>query len=185
MFLPTKDGVACDECGVGSRHDFVYYSFDFRAVDVYNNRRPALDQILHQPIIFSTDVCAACYHKHATAVVANYNKIISPQRRVRPEIVCELSGAVLAGTYTYYYAVVTKVTVRTTGQARCINCQTPTTNIQVPCVKCAGRSFQQVITTVPEPRHLEINLSEAMYKALTTTAATVRKVAGEWMTTST
>ncbi len=160
MQLSDRSGVMCDKCGTTHRTDFTYYSYDFRLVEVQANRRPPLDQIINSVVIFSLDLCSACFAVHKALVTANYAKVLSPQRRVRVEVVCDLSGAVLAGTYIYYHVAVTKVEVRAAGQ------------------KTAR------LTT--DPRHVELNVSEPVYKQLIAAAATRRTQpgAGEWATTS-
>jgi hypothetical protein len=157
MQLPTKDGIACDVCGLGCRYDFTYYSYDFRPVEVYGNVKPPLDQIVQFPVIFSLDVCPACFDKHKKLIVANFAKIQSPKRRVVIGTPCDLSGRLMTGTYSYYHVAITKVDVRAT--------QKP------PVVKT-------------DERYVEMNITDDMYKQLTTNAGTVRKVAGEWSTNS-
>lgn len=185
MQLAEKDGIACDQCGTTHRHDFTYYSFDFRPVAVVDNRRPSLEMIFHTQVIFSLDICPACFEKISADVVRNYNKIMSPQRRVRVETVCELSGKVMTGSYTYYHIDVTKVVVRATGQPFiCVSCKTKTFEGGEPCTKCQGTKFVCPAAVAPTDRFVEVNLSEDMYKRLTEAAAKVRQVAGTWSTKS-
>lgn len=157
MQLPTKDGIACDVCGMSCRHDFTYYSYDFRPVEVHGNVRPSLDQILIQPVTFSLDVCPACFDKHKKITIANYQKVLSPKRRQVVGVYCDLTGRLLVGSYNYYHLAITKVDVRAT---------------QKPA---------QVRT---DERHVELNVTEDMYKQLTENAGKVRQVAGEWSTKS-
>lgn len=157
MQLPSRDGIACDVCGMSCRHDFTYYSYDFRPVEVHGNVKPPLEEIFHFPVTFSLDVCPACFDKHKKTVIANYNKILAPKRRTVVGTLCDLSGQLMAGTYNFYHIAVTKVDVRAT------------------------KKPAQITT---DERHVEINVTEDMYKKLTETAGTVRKVAGEWSTNS-
>ena len=157
MKLPTNDGIGCDLCGMTCRHDFTYYSYDFHHVEVYNNSRPDLQSILSSPIIFSIDVCPACFDGHRKTIIANYNKILSPKRRTVTGTHCDLTGQKLVGTYEFYYAEVTKVVVRTAG----------------------GRP-----AVATDKRHVEMSVCEDTYKKLTASAGTVRKVAGQWSTNS-
>ena len=183
MLLSTKDGYACDQCGLTHRHDFTYYSFDFRSVSISQNRKPSLDQILHFKVVFSLDVCPACFEKVKTTIIEQYAKIMSPQRRVRIETVCELTGKVLVGTYNYYYVDVTEVEVKITSQpAVCTKCKQKTFDDKSPCTKCKGTSFVRPASTASKPRIVEFSVCEDMYKKLTESAATVRQVAGEWST---
>ncbi len=157
MRLPSGDGIACDLCGLQCRQDFTYYSYDFHHVEVYDNVRSDLQSIIDSPVVFSIDVCPACFAAHRKTIIANYSKVASPQRRVFTGTHCDLSGVRLTGTYEFYYAEITKVTVRTvTGKP----------------------------TIATDRRHVEISVSEDMYKKLTASAGTVRKVAGEWSTKS-
>lgn len=155
MQLPTKDGIACDVCGMSCRHDFTYYSYDFRPVEVHANRKAPLEEIFSFTVTFSLDVCPACFDKHKKLLIANYNKILAPKRRVMVGTLCDLSGQLLAGTYNFYHVAVTKVDVR---------------------------AAQKSVKT--DERHVEMNVTEDMYKKLTESAGTVRKVAGEWSTNS-
>jgi hypothetical protein len=185
MQLPERDGIACDQCGMTCRHDFTYYSFDFRPVVVTDNRKQSLDSIFHNQVVFSLDVCPACYDKIAADVVKNYSKIMSPTRRTRVDTVCELSGKTMIGSYTYYHLNVTKVSVRMSGQASiCVKCKTATDDKSKPCVKCAGTRFIRPASVTSTDRFVEVNLCEDMYKRLTETAGKVRQVAGAWSTNS-
>lgn len=157
MKLPTHDGIACDLCGLACRHDFTYYSYDFRFVEVFNNRRADLESIISSPTIFSLDVCSACFDAHKKTTIANYSKIMSPNRRVVIGVMCDLSGKMMVGTYNYYHVSVTKVEVRGAQKAAAIK---------------------------TDERHLELNVTEEIYKGLTSSAGVVRKVAGEWSTNS-
>lgn len=155
MQLASKDGIGCDLCGMTCRSDFTYYSYDFHHVEVYGNSRPDLGSILSSPTIFSLDVCPVCFDGHRKTLIANYAKILSPKRRVVTGVHCELTGQLMVGTYEYYYTEVTKVTVRSVG----------------------GKP-----TVSADKRHVEMSICEDMYKKLTASAGTVRKVAGEWST---
>lgn len=157
MQLPSRDGIACDVCGLGCRHDFTYYSYDFRSVEVHGNSKPSLQDIFSFQVVFSLDVCPTCFDKHRKLLIANYNKIISPKRRAVVGTLCDLSGKLLVGTYNFYHIAVTKVDVR---------------------------AVQKPVRMVTDERHVEMNVSEDMYKQLTVNAGVVRKVAGEWSTNS-
>lgn len=184
MQLPTRDGVICDKCGTSHRHDFTYYSFDFRPVEVHANRRPGLQEIIAQPAVFSLDICPACFEQMKGQVVANYNKLVlSPQRRVRVDVVCDLSGKLQAGTYTYYHVAVTKVEVAVAKQPVCAKCRVPVEPGK-PCPQCRGDKAARPVSMRTDERHVEINVCEDMYKSLTANASTVRKVAGEWSSNS-
>lgn len=185
MQLPERDGIACDLCGTTHRSDFSYYSFDMRPVTVTQNRRPSLDQIFHCQPVFSLDVCPACFTKVSDDIVKNYSKIMSPQRRTRIEVVCELSGKAMAGSYTYYHMNVTKVVVRITGQPFiCVGCKNTTNDKSKPCDKCKGTRFVRPANVVATDRFVESNISEDMYKRFTDSASKVRQVAGTWSTKS-
>lgn len=157
MQLETRDGIMCDVCGLGCRHDFTYYSYDFRYVEVLGNVRPPLEAIVSTPVIFSIDVCPVCFDKHKKLIIVNFAKIQSAQRRTVVGVLCDLTGKLMVGTYNFYHVAVTKVDVRAT---------------------------QKPPTVKTDVRHVEMNITEDMYKQLTTNAGTVRKVAGEWSTNS-
>jgi hypothetical protein len=183
MQLAERDGIACDHCGTTYRHDFTYYSFDFRSVAVTDNRKPSLEIIFSSQVIFSIDTCSACFDKVKNLVIQNYNKIMSPQRRVRVETVCELSGEIMVGSYTYYHIEVIKVDVKTIGQPNvCIQCKTKTFDDGKPCSKCGSVRFIRPAIVAADRRFVELAVCENMYKRLTETAATIRQVAGQWAT---
>ena len=183
MELPTKDGVLCDKCGTSHRHEFTYYSFDFRPVEVHANRRPSLQEIIGQPAVFSLDICPACFEEMKKQVILHYNKmVLSPQRRVRVDVVCDLSGKLQTGTYTYYHAAATKVDVAVAKQPVCAKCRVAVEGKQ--CQKCRGDKLMRPVSMRTDERHVEINVCEDMYKSLTANASTVRRVAGEWATNS-
>lgn len=106
MQLPTRDGIMCDQCGLGCRHDFIYYSYDIRIADMVANKKPPLEQIINSQIVSSVDICPACFDRHKSVV------ILANQRAIRNAIICELSGQFLSDQPIFYYAVVAKVTVR-------------------------------------------------------------------------
>ncbi len=157
MQLPSRDGIACDLCGLGCRHDFTYYSYDFRPVEVHGNVKPPLDQIIQLPVVFSLDICPVCFDRHKKQIIANFTKIQSPKRRIVVGTLCDLTGKLLVGTYTFHHVAVTKVDVR---------------------------AAQKPAVVKTDERHVEMNVTDDMYKQLTENAGTVRKVAGEWSTNS-
>ncbi len=154
MKLSSNDGIMCDLCGLGCRHEFTYYSYDFRDTEVHANRRQSLDSIRTSLIISSLDVCSLCFAKHRELIITNYGKIVSPTRRVLVGVMCDLSGKLMVGTYRFYYIDVTKVDVR-------------------------GAGKNASVTT--DKRHVEIKASEDMYKQLIEKTGTVRKEAGKWV----
>lgn len=184
MQLSDKSGIGCDHCGTIHNNDFTYYSFDFRLVSVFDNRRPPLDHIYSDPVIFSLDICPACFASISAEVVKNYSKIMSPQRKVRVDTVCEMSGKSMVGTYNYYHVDVTKVVVKTTGQPRiCRKCKAKTFEFDKVCA-CQNNTFVCAASVSPTSRFVEINLCEDVYKTLTNIAAKTRQVAGQWSTKS-
>jgi len=185
MQLKERDGIACDQCGTSYRHDFVYYSFDFRQVDVIGNRKPSLDSIFHQPIIASIDVCSTCFNKISNDVIDNYNKILSPIRRTRVETTCELSGLVMAGNYAYYHINVTEVVVRVSDQFyMCIKCKNKIVDVKKQCSKCDGIEFSRPMSTKMTDRFVEINVCVDVYKKMLETATRAKQIANTWSTKS-
>ena len=185
MQLAEKNGISCDHCGITHRHDFTYYSFDFRPVVIVDNRRPSLDFIFNINVVFSLDICSTCYEKMATNIVHNYNKIMSPQRKIRIDTICEFSGKIMVGNYTYYHVNVVKVVVRMTNQPFiCVKCKMKTFDSQKPCVGCNNVGFVCLASVSSTDRFIEINLCEDVYKKLTNNAGVIRAVAGQWSTKS-
>lgn len=185
MQLADRTGIACDLCGTSYRQDFSYYSLDFRPVAVINNQRSGRDLILQTKINFSLDLCAACYAQLSNTVVQHYSTIMSPKRRALVQTICEVTGEILAGTYTYYHCLVTGVSVRFTGQPTvCVKCKARTTEAIKACPKCQGTTFTKPANIKTENDVLEFNVSEATYRGYIARAENVRKVAGEWATKS-
>lgn len=189
MQLSDRSGICCDSCGITYKNDFVYYSFDFRLVDVYNNQRPSIDSILSFGIVFSADICTNCFDGIKKTIVDNYAKIMSPKRLARPSsiIVCEMTGNKLAGTYTYYYCVVSKANIKLSGQPNiCVKCKTKTFDKNKPCVKCSGNEFIKMAAMNVDNRHVEIIMCQDAFKEFTTRAERVRMSTstGQWTTES-
>src|SRR5688572_33163009 len=109
MQLKDKSGISCDHCGTSFRLDFTYYSFDFHKAEVYSNRRPDIESILKTSVINSLDICTICFEQFKTTIINNYSKYVSSVRKARLELVCDLSGQVMVGTYVYYYINIIKV----------------------------------------------------------------------------
>ena len=185
MQLAERDGIACDQCGMQCRQDFIYYSFDFRPVQVEANYKMSLDTILSGHPVFSADICPTCFDKLKTKIINQYSKIMSAQRRTRIETYCELTGQTMVGTYIYYYVVVMKIDVKMTGQPSvCLNCKTTTFDDKKPCQKCQGNRYIRPAAVSAEERHVEFGISEDTYKRFTEAAGRVRQVAGQWSTKS-
>lgn len=185
MQLKERDGIACDYCGTTYRNDFDYYSFDFHNVQVHENIRMPIENILSTNIIFSVDVCTACFDQFRTRVVENYKKAMSHKRRAQQPLVCDWTGRILTGTFEYYYCVVTSVSVRLTGQPNvCVNCGTKTFEEDKPCKKCKGVDFSRPAQITSNDRFLELTLSEEAYNHFVDKAKSIRKVAGEWSSKS-
>ncbi len=185
MQLSTRDGIACDQCGTTHKHDFTYYSFDFRPLAMQGGRRPSLDMIHSSLVTFSADVCPACFEKVKVEVVKNYSKMMSAKRQSKTNDVCELTGQVLSGNCLYYHINVTKVEVKTSNQPSvCQKCKASTFDHGKPCAKCgfAGLNRPAAITT--DERFVEFNVTEAVHKQFTDAASTMRQVAGQWATKS-
>lgn len=181
MKLPDNTGISCDICGTSYRNDFVYYSYDIRQVEVQGNRKPDLDTIFSLPLSLSLDICQSCFEKHKTLIISNYEKILSPQRRTRIEVVCEISGAVFVGTYIYYYVVVTKVTVGSTPTSVCAKCKKPGSGI---CKSCAGKSFVNLFSLATVDRFIEFNISPSVFQEYLESVERLRRLAGAWSTSS-
>lgn len=187
MQLSTRDGIACDHCGTTYKSDFTYYSFDFRLIAVVENRRLSLDQIYASQIVFSLDICTACFDIISKTVVQNYgqnmNLNVKHRGKQSPSILCEMTGQHYQGTYNYYHCNVIEVKVHMSGQPNiCVNCEQQTHENDKPCEKCGGVDFIRPARTTQNDRFLEINIGEPAFKELVHKAETIRKVAGEWAT---
>ncbi len=185
MQLSDKTGISCDNCGTSYQQDFVYYSFDIRSITVTDNRKPSLEMIHHANITFSLDICTNCYDKIKDEIIKQNSKIISNKRRVRIETVCELSGKVLVGNYTYYHVNITRVNVKTTGQPNiCVGCKAQTFENDKPCIKCKGIKFLRPAILSLDDRHVEFSICEEIYKKFTETVISIRRVASQWSSKS-
>lgn len=183
MQLKERDGIACDYCGTSYRNDFDYMSFDFHMVNVIDNQRMPIEQIIRTNIVFSLDICTSCFDSFRKRIVENYKKVMSPKRRQQPPIVCDWTGKTLAGTYIFYYCVVTRVNVRLTGQPNiCTKCGAKTFENDKPCNKCKGTDFTRPAAIDSQERFLELILCEDAYNHFVDKAKSIRKVAGEWST---
>jgi hypothetical protein len=189
MQLKDRDGIACDHCGTTYRTDFLYYSFDFRALTLFGGRRIAINEIFRSPVTFSLDICTACFDTIKGTVVKNYESTMISDVRKRgrkaPPFICELSGTNLVGVDSYHHCNVTRVNVKMSGQPYiCANCQTQMMEDNKPCTNCEHTDFIRMASTSSDGRFVEINVGEEAFQELVHKAETIRKVAGEWATKS-
>ncbi len=183
MLLNDNSGIGCDHCGTTHNRDFEYYSWDFRHVDVFENRRPSLDAILIERPAFSLDICAACFQSFKRIIVANYGKLMSEKRMPQTKMVCEWTGVFMQGNFEYYHVNVTKADVRLTGQPHvCTECNTKAFDSAAACKKCGSKKFICHASVETIQRFVELNISVEAFKEFTEKAAEVRRVAGEWAT---
>jgi hypothetical protein len=181
-----RSGIICDQCGTVYTNDFLYYSFDFHQVSVYENRRPAIRQILAAKAISSLDICTQCFDIIKRKIVENYAKTMTADTRQRGKsqtgVVCELTGDRFAGTFDYYYCNVVKVEVRMSIRPNiCAKCRAQTFDDK-PCGKCGGTDFVRPADTKIDNRYVEINLGEQAFREIVNRAESTRKVAREWTT---
>ena len=183
MQTNDRSGIACDYCGTSYRNDFIYYSFDFRYITVLEGRIPSLDMIYNIQVMFSLDICAACFSSIGKTIVDNYSKVMSGRRRRAPHI-CELTGEAFKNTYNYYYCIATKADVKMTGQPNvCTNCQKKTHDETKPC-SCGCDNYVRPASIHTDDRFLEFNLSEEAFLGMRKKAEEIRKTAGQWSTNS-
>jgi len=181
MQLKDRDGIACDYCGMQHRSDFSYYSWDFRNVSMNGGKKPPLNHMLNSGVIFSLDICTACFDKFKNKIVENYKKTMDKKSRT---VVCELSGSGIVGNCNFYYVEVTKVEVKITGQPSiCVKCEKRTFDTDKPC-KCGSDQFVCAAATTQDKRFVEVHVSSDSFDHLKDKAEQVRKMAGEWATSS-
>lgn len=186
MQLSDRSGIACDSCGIVCKDDFVYYSFDFHNVHVYNNQRPSIDSIIRSEVVKSLDICTSCFDSIKDAVIKNYSKTMTPRRTNIANMftVCEITGVKLSGNYEYYYCVVSKVNVRLSGQSYiCVKCKSKSIGDRA-CAKCSGTQFTRVANTNVDNRHVEIVMCADAYNNLVARAGFIHKSVGKWSTAS-
>lgn len=176
MQTDDKTGIICDSCGLIYKSEFKYYSFDFKKVEIYNNNRQSLQQILSLAIDSSLDICTGCFEGIKKSIVKNYaGQMGSKWRPPQQHVVCELTGVKLSGTYNYYYCVVSFVNVNTAGQpSYCINCKTQTYDKNRQCSKCNNRQFITPAKVNSDQRFVEFNLSEDAFKAMSDKASVIK-----------
>jgi hypothetical protein len=182
MQIPSRNGICCDRCGVIYKTDFVYYSFDFRSVQVINNIRPSINDIFNYPIEYSIDICQQCFDNIKITVVSNYQSMMNDPNR-RKYIICELSGAKMSDkNYKYYLCNVSEIGVKMTGQPNiCVKCQNKSYSNE-PCSKCGSVDFMIVANTNVVDRLLEINVCSNIFNEMVNTAKSI--VQSEWSTES-
>ena len=159
------------------RNDFVYYSFDFRCVSIYNNRKPPLNDIINSHIVFSSDICTSCFEPIKNNVLKhNSNSIKS--------IFCEMTGNRLVGNCECYYCVVSKISVKLSGQPFvCLKCKSKTFE-GGRCPKCNNTDFIKMAQMNVDDRFVEIMMCYDAYKEFLSKSEIVRKTAGQWTTKS-
>jgi len=189
MQIKDRSGIACDQCGTTYKSDFLYYSFDFRLVPVYDNRVQSLKMIFRIQPASSLDICTQCFEDIKTKVICNYdksmNKNVANRGKPRLGIICEMSGDKMVGTFKYYHCNVTKVDVRMSGQPNiCVKCQRQTNDNNEPCKECGGNDFIKLAKTDTNDRHIEINISEQIFRDMVDKAEVMRKTSSEWTTES-
>ncbi len=184
MQLKERDGIACDHCGTQYKSDFTYYSWDFRPVPVVSGMRPQLNHIFHTQIIFSLDICTACFDGFKKKIV-EYYKSGMEQKKNDAFTICELTGERLTGTYDYYHVEVIRVNVRMAGQPNiCVQCQHKSFDDDKVCSKCQHTEFVRPAVIDMDKRFVELNVSEEAYQTLRERAEKTRRVAGQWVTDS-
>lgn len=189
MQLSDRTGIACDKCGTTYKKDFRYYSYDFRQVTVGQFIRPSLKQIFDYNQYHSLDICEMCFNKMMTGICntysANMNTNVKMRGKVRQGILCEMSGKMMTGDFTYYHCNVIQVEVKMTGQPNiCVKCQTKTYDDDKQCEKCGNTDFLKPALTNTNQRHVEFNLCSEEMDKMVNTAESIRSKAGEWHTSS-
>tara|TARA_R110000751_G_scaffold72476_3_gene146984 strand:- start:221 stop:790 length:570 start_codon:yes stop_codon:yes gene_type:complete len=189
MQLSDRTGIACDRCATTYKNDFRYYSFDFREVTVGKFMRPSLKQILSYTQHHSLDICEMCFNKVIVNIcdvcTSNMNENTKLRGKVRQGILCEMSGKMLNGEFTYFHCNVVEVDVKMTGQPNiCVKCQTKTFEEDKQCKKCGGSDFLRPASTNTNSRHVEFNICQEEMSKLVDTAESVRSKAGEWYTST-
>lgn len=188
MQLKSKDGIACDNCGVTQRQDFVYYSLDLRLVSVFNNRRPPLNNILNTKVARSLDYCEACFDHVKKEVVKHYQQYMVADTRQRGRHmvhICELTGKRMESSqqYDFYYCDVAKVEVKMTGQpSKCSTCGKEALTSDKACIYCGGVSYTKEARVDVSGRLLEINICMDHYNKMVDTAESHSQKPNEWST---
>ena len=172
MLLSTRDGIRCDRCGGTHKDDFTYYSFDFKLLQIVNNRLPQLDY--SDRFVFSLDICIGCYAELMEILKQKYKPYsMLPDRSVPGGIICELSGTMMKGTYDLFHCIVSEIKVSVSGKPyTCIKCHNISVTRDIPC-KCSCVDFYRKADTTIDKRHVELFLCSKVYEELRNRASTL------------
>lgn len=169
MQLSSKDGIACDFCGMTHKDDFEYNSIDAKAV----SNSFHLSQRLSAAVSSSFDCCMSCLDILS-------KKILETNRKPSTNK-CELSGGLLGRDF--YYCVVTHVRVSISGRIVCGLCGDFVDNDT--CSKCNNNSnFIKNSNVQTSSRILEFSICGDEYNRWLSKMSDVRRIAGEWSTKS-
>lgn len=173
MQLSDRSGIGCDLCGMAYRKDFSYYSTDAHLVDVYSGRKPTLHDLLHSKIVRSFDICPSCFDTKFKHKIVEAFKLITPNN-----VVCELSHRILAGTFKYYYMVMTDVIVKAGAQFTCSKCGKQ--SLDKKQCSCGSTSLARVSSVTANERFCEFGISSEEYDKLVQIAEQIKTNVGQW-----
>ena len=100
MFLPTRDGILCDFCGISYKNNFTYYSVEAVELKIVNSMK-----ISHKNNEFGKDMCQSCYER----LIEDVAKFIGQTKH--NHIKCDLSKNYKTGTFNYWIVNFDKIDV--------------------------------------------------------------------------
>jgi len=182
--MQTKDktGIICDFCALMNREEFLYYSLDFKKVEIFNDSYTGLEYILRLPTHLSYDICSICFDEIKINVINN-------NANIQRGIFCELSGVLLHGTFIYYYCLVSKVDVKLSGQTSfCVECKSIASDKTQKCKKCGCAKFITPAKVAADKRFFEFSLCQTelvKFKDKFEAVKLKEKAQGDWTTRTT
>lgn len=156
MQLSDKSGIQCDRCGSIHCKMFVYYSFDFRKEEVYNNTIPRI--VFSSKPIHSMDICEKCFNNICDLVKKHY-------KTAKIGLICDLTGQKMVGTFTYYHVNIIKADVLIPDMMNCTKCGS-SMKAGEKC-KCGNLQFKSNPSMRTDNRHIELCISQIAYNELT------------------
>lgn len=143
----TNDGIYCDYCGDEFKEDFIYYSLDFKQVEIGNSYRE-LDNI-----IASHDICNKCMDLFRNRIIEISSKIPESPNR------CDITGCSL--TNKFFRCYISEVDVNISSQPYV--CNVCNKKCDHNGCKCEGsESVRNALVNV-DSEYLTLNFCESIF----------------------
>lgn len=152
----SNDGILCDYCGDESRGDFIYYSFDFKRINVNDKGFTSeLEALEH-----SVDLCERCTELFRQRLLDVAEKVPESPNR------CDVSGGCFPKrNSSFLKCLISKVTVNISGQPYiCASCDKSRQPSEGPCECGDGDKLIREAKVDVDPRYLELNFMEETFQ---------------------